>query len=59
VLAKLDLADEFTALIRKRSPGTLSDWFARAESAPCPELRRFAQGIRRDEATVQSSVSRP
>jgi transposase len=51
--------DEFTALIRKRSPGTLSDWLARAKSAPCPELRRFAQGISGDEATVQASVSGP
>ncbi len=55
--AALDLADEFAALIRKLSPGTLTAWLARAEASPCPELRRFAEGIRRDEAAVQAAVS--
>ncbi len=52
-----DLADDFAALIRKLSPGTLTAWLARAEASPCPELRRFAEGIRRDEAAVQAAVS--
>jgi transposase len=55
--AALNLADEFAALIRKLSPGTLTAWLARAEASPCPELRRFAEGIRRDEAAVQAAVS--
>jgi transposase len=55
--AALDLADEFAALIRKHSAGTLSAWLASAEASPCPELRRFAEGIRRDEAAVQAAVS--
>jgi transposase len=55
--AALDLADDFAALIRKLSPGTLTAWLARAEASPCPELRRFAEGIRRDEAAVQAAVS--
>jgi transposase len=53
----LDLADEFAALIRKLSPGTLTAWLAPAEASACPELRRFAEGIRRDEAAVQAAVS--
>jgi transposase len=53
----LDLADEFAALIRKQSSGTLSDWLARAEVSMCPELRRFAEGIRRDEAAVRAAVT--
>ncbi len=57
--AALDLADEFAALNRKQSPGTLSDWLAKTESSACPELRRFAEGIRRDEAAVHAAVRGP
>jgi transposase len=53
----LDLADEFTALIRKQSPGTLADWLSRAEASPCPEVRNFAEGIRRDESAVNAAVT--
>ena len=52
----MDLADEFAALVRKQSRGTLSDWLARGEASTCPELRRFAEGIRRDEAAVLAAV---
>jgi transposase len=55
----LDLANEFAALIRKQSQGTLTDWLSRAESSPCPELRHFAEGIRRDEAAVLAAVTGP
>jgi transposase len=54
--AALDLADEFARLIRKRSTGTLSDWLARGETSSNPELRRFAEGIRRDESAVTAAV---
>jgi transposase len=53
----LDLADEFTALIRKRSTGTLKDWLSRAEVSPCPDVRNFAEGIRRDESAVNAAVT--
>jgi transposase len=53
----LDLADEFSALIRKQSSGTLTDWLSRAEVSPCPEVRHFAEGIRRDEAAVNAAVT--
>jgi transposase len=55
----LDLADEFAELIRKRSQGTLGDWLIRGESCLNPELRRFAEGIRRDEAAVLAAVTQP
>ena len=50
----LDLADEFAELIRKRSQGTLSDWLVRGEACVNPELRRFAEGLGRDQAAVQA-----
>ena len=57
--AALDLGDEFAALIRKQSSDALSDWLTRAEGSSCPELRRFAEGIRRDEAAVRGAVTEP
>ena len=53
----LDLADEFTRLIRKQSTGTLKEWLSRAEVSPCPEVRNFAEGIRRDESAVNAAVT--
>jgi transposase len=55
----LGLADEFSALIRKQSAGTLAEWLARAEVSPCPDLRNFAEGIRRDESAVNAAVTLP
>jgi hypothetical protein len=55
----LDLADEFTALIRKQPAGTLMDWLSRAEASPCPEVRHFAEGIRRDESAVDAAITLP
>src|SRR5262249_8006610 len=53
----LDLADGFADLIRKRSSATLSEWLARGEASSDPDLRRFAEGIRRDEASVHAAVT--
>ena len=53
----MDLADEFAALIRKQSSGTVSAWLTRGETAQSPELRRFAEGIRSDEAAVHAAVT--
>jgi transposase len=55
--AALDLAGGFADLIRKRSSSTLAEWLARGEASSDPDLRRFAEGIRRDEACVQAAVT--
>jgi transposase len=55
--AALDLSDGFAELIRKRSPETLGEWLARGEASSDPDLRRFAEGIRRDEAAVHAAVT--
>ena len=57
--AALDLANEFKSLIRKQSSGTLQDWLTRAEATACPEIRHFAQGIRRDESAVNAAITLP
>jgi transposase len=55
--AALDLADGFADLIREQSPGTLSEWLTRGEASSDPDLRRFAEGIRCEEAAVQAAVT--
>ena len=55
--AALDLADGFADLIRKRSRETLGEWLARGEASSDADLRRFAEGIRRDEAAVHAAVT--
>jgi transposase len=55
--AALDLADDFAALIRKRTTGTLTEWLLRAEVSACPEVRQFAEGIRRDESAVNAAIT--
>jgi transposase len=53
----LDIFDEFVGLIRKQSRGTLKDWLSRTGASPCPEVRGFAEGIRRDESAVDAAVT--
>jgi transposase len=53
----LDLADGFADLIRKRSSATLAEWLVRGEASSDPDPRRFAEGIRRDEASVYAAVT--
>jgi transposase len=55
----LRLADEFADLLRKRSSQTLSDWLVKGEAASSSEMRRYAQGIRRDETAVLAAVTLP
>ena len=54
--AALELADEFAALIRKQSQGTLSDWLMCGEASTSAEIRRFAEGVRRDEAAISAAM---
>jgi transposase len=55
----LGLADEFASLIRKQTTVTVAEWLARAEVSPCPDVRNFAEGIRRDESAVNAAVILP
>jgi transposase len=53
----LDILDEFTGLIRNQSTATLKKWLSRAEVHSCPEVRGFAEGIRRDESAVDAAIT--
>jgi transposase len=54
----LELAAAFQAMARKEAAPALGEWLGRAEKA-CPEVRRFAEGVRQDEAAVQEALSGP
>jgi transposase len=54
----LELAAMFQAMARKETAPALSEWLDRAEKA-CPEIRRFAEGVRQDEAAVLAALTGP
>jgi transposase len=53
----LDLAEEFTEMVRKRSQQSLASWLEKAELSTCPELRRFAVGLRQDQSAVAAALT--
>jgi transposase len=57
IAAALAMAGEFADLIRKRPTVTFDEWLTRAEQCPSPELRGFADGIRRDEPAVRAAIT--
>jgi hypothetical protein len=53
------LVEEFAALVRQQSSRTLTEWQERARSGSSIELRRFAEGLSRDQAAVQAALQEP
>jgi transposase len=53
------LAQDFAALVRRRQPGSLESWLARATASTLPPFRRFARGLQADYAAVQAAVTLP
>ncbi|HKB38930.1 MAG TPA: ISL3 family transposase [Gemmataceae bacterium] len=53
------LVEAFATLVRKQGGGTLNDWQDKALSGASPELRRFAEGLGRDQAAVQAALDEP
>jgi transposase len=52
----LELAATFAAMARKQVAVSLAEWLAQALPSCCPEIRRFAEGIRQDEAAVNAAL---
>src|SRR5437879_3586689 len=50
VAETIDLAQDFTHLVRQRQPEALEPWLQRATTSPLEALRRFASGLRDDYA---------
>ena len=55
----VELARQFVQIIRERQPEELDGWIERAKNSAAPELRRFAAGLKRDEAAVRAALEEP
>jgi transposase len=53
------LVEEFAALVRKQGGTTLQDWQEKALGGASVEMRRFAEGLKRDQAAVQAALDEP
>jgi transposase len=53
------LAQDFASLVRQRQPIRLEPWLARAATSTLSPFRRFARGLRADNAAVQAGVTLP
>jgi transposase len=52
-----DLAHGFTDLLRTRSGDRLNTWVTLAEQGPVPQIRSFANGLRKDWAAVTAGLT--
>jgi transposase len=59
VAEAIDLAQDFTHLVRQRQPEHLDPWLERASTSALEALRRFARGLRDDYAAVKAGVTLP
>jgi transposase len=57
VTSACELVQAFAQMIRSRNASTLDPWLAEATTSGVPELRTFAQGIRRDQAAVLGALT--
>lgn len=58
--ATADLAIQFALLLKERNAPALDTWVDRARSEDsAPDLRRFAEGLKRDWAAVKAAFSLP
>ncbi len=51
------LARRFKRMVREGGAGNLDGWLRDAENSGVPEMRRFAMGLRKDEAAVKAALS--
>jgi transposase len=59
VAEAIDLAQDFTTLVRQRQPTQLDPWLKRATTSTLEALRRFAVGLSEDYEAVKASVTLP
>ncbi len=52
-----ELAQELIGLVQDRSLVRLDAWLDTARQSVCPEMRRFAHGLRQEWASLQNAVS--
>ncbi len=59
VAEAIDLAQDFTQLVRQRQPAQLDPWLQRATKSTLDALRRFAAGLSEDYQAVKAGVTLP
>ena len=59
VAEAMDLAQDFTALVRQRQPARLDPWLTRATASPLEAFQRFARGLQEDYKAVKAGVTLP
>jgi transposase len=55
----IDLAQDFTSLVRQRQPERLDPWLQRAATSAVDAVRRFATGLYEDYEAVKAGVTLP
>jgi transposase len=55
----LELAGAFVAMVRKESATPFTTWLAQAEASLCLEIRRYAEGLRKEQAPVNAALTEP
>src|SRR5262249_2066725 len=59
VAEAIDLAQDFTQIVRQRQPEALDSWLERASTSALEAVRRFTSGLRDDYAAVKAGVTLP
>ena len=59
VAEAIDLAQDFTALLRQRQPERLEPWLMRATASTVEAFQRFASGLQEDSKAVTAGVTLP
>ncbi len=59
VAEAIDLAQDFTQLVRQRQPAQLDPWLKRATTSTLEALQRFAKGLYEDYDAVKAGVTLP
>ena len=59
VAEAIDLAQDFTRLVRQRQPERLDPWLQRATTSTVDAIRRFATGLYEDYEAVKAGVTLP
>jgi transposase len=59
VAEAIDLAQDFTRLVRQRQPERLEPWMQRATASGLEAMQRFASGLREDYEAVQAGMTLP
>jgi len=59
VAEAIDLAQDFTALVRQRQPARLDPWLTRATASALEAMQRFASGLREDYEAVKAGITLP